>query len=93
MLPCPLYQFTHLQCPYCGVQRALLAVLQGEWLQAWQFNPFFWVTLPYLLLLVLGSMQVAHIQQTKLYRWAHHNATIFGYAIIALLWGVVRNMI
>jgi len=47
--PCPFRQLTGLPCPGCGMTRACLAMLRGNWAAVWKFNPFgpvfalFWV--------------------------------------------------
>ncbi|MEL4505681.1 DUF2752 domain-containing protein [Luteococcus sp. H138] len=39
-VPCPLRATTGLLCPVCGSTTAGLHLLRGEWLAAWQANPF-----------------------------------------------------
>ena len=46
---CFFYHIFGLPCPGCGVTRALLAAIQGEFSRAWQLHPLF--ALPVLLLL------------------------------------------
>lgn len=92
LLPCPLYQITGLQCPFCGVQRAVVLALHGEWGEAFRLNPFFWLTVPYLLLLLLGAVRATGVGEWKLYRWAQRDRVLFGYALLMLLWAVWRNL-
>ena len=40
LMPCPLLKVTGLPCPGCGMTRACLAMLQGNWAEVWHLNPF-----------------------------------------------------
>ena len=92
MLPCPLHVLTGWQCPYCGLQRGLLALTHGRWVEAWAFNPVFWLTLPYLLLLLTGALNICGIRHSTLYRWATNDRTLLSYALGMILWGIIRNL-
>ena len=37
---CPLVVFTGFPCPGCGLSRAGFSLLKGEFLEAWDWNPF-----------------------------------------------------
>lgn len=43
---CTFHQLTGLQCPGCGGLRATHALLHGNWIAAWQFNPLLVASLP-----------------------------------------------
>ncbi|MCI8598100.1 MAG: DUF2752 domain-containing protein [Lachnospiraceae bacterium] len=36
---CPMMILIHMPCPGCGMTRALVLVLTGQWTQAWQLHP------------------------------------------------------
>ncbi len=46
--PCPWYSLTGYQCPGCGSQRALHALLHLRIVEAFYYNPLLVVALPYL---------------------------------------------
>jgi len=51
--PCPFYALTGYQCPGCGTQRALHALLHLRIGEAWYYHPLLVMALPYLMLGVL----------------------------------------
>ena len=55
MPKCPFQELTCLECPACGNQRALHALLHGNFGKAFSYNPFFILSLPYLLLLCISA--------------------------------------
>lgn len=40
---CPLRAVTGIPCPGCGMTRAYLSLLRGDWQAAWQYHPLFWL--------------------------------------------------
>lgn len=80
MLPCPLYQFTHLQCPFCGMQRAAVAIAHGNWQEAFWLNPGMAVLLP-----LFAAWWVTH-------RPLSPTASLV-MLVVCLCWGIVRNII
>ncbi len=49
LLPCPIKLVTGVDCPGCGFQRSLLALLQGHWQESYELYP---PTVPLLTLLL-----------------------------------------
>lgn len=48
---CPFAILTGLPCPACGLTRAGLCLLTGQFQQAWTLNPCIFLVVPYLLYL------------------------------------------
>jgi hypothetical protein len=44
---CPIFELTHYQCPGCGMTRALAALLHGQFLLSWHYNPLALLLLPW----------------------------------------------
>ena len=79
MISCPLYKFTGWQCPFCGGQRMLSALLHGNFYDAFVLNPFLFCSIPLFII----------------YLFCHKLLTdkfILIYIISALLWGIFRNI-
>jgi hypothetical protein len=56
LLTCPSRKFLHLECPGCGFQRSVLALLAGDWAGSFRLYP---ATLP---LLALWAYAIAHLR-------------------------------
>jgi hypothetical protein len=79
---CPFHALTGWLCPGCGSTRALSALLHGEWLRAFAFNPLLALLPPVFWLLWRYRERVAQ-----------HQAVV-GYAVgtSLLAWTVARNL-
>ncbi len=42
---CPMVLMTGLPCPGCGMTRAAVLFLKGQWLDAWRMHPFIYALL------------------------------------------------
>lgn len=94
MLSCPLYQWTGWQCPFCGAQRMMQALMHGDFVQAFNYNPLLMCALP---LLLLGGFRLLFPQVSERYphatgRVLFTDKALFVYLIVSFLWGIVRNM-
>lgn len=57
---CVFHRVTGIQCPGCGMTRAFLCLLHGDWRGAWDLNPF---SLPLAALLLLLAVLPAEFLQ------------------------------
>jgi hypothetical protein len=55
MIPCPSKFFFHMDCPGCGLQRSVLALLEGDLEKSLQLYP---ATIPILFLVIFGLLHV-----------------------------------
>lgn len=89
---CPFLSMTGLECPGCGSQRAIHAVLHGDFASVWQLNAALFVFVPLLILLfvaeVLGRRRVP-----RLYDALNSRYMIWATATFIIVWWVVRNLI
>ena len=54
LLPCPIKFITGFDCPGCGFQRSLLALLQGHWHESYNLYP---ATVPLLFVLLYAVIK------------------------------------
>lgn len=88
---CTFRLITGLDCPGCGAQRMLHALLHGDWQAAWSHNAFLLCILP-----VIGIFIAAALLRRRLPRfYAAVNSlpVILATAISIVLWGILRNML
>lgn len=88
---CLFFRVTGWQCPSCGSQRAVHCLLHGEWKQAFMYNPFLFVTVPYLIGLIYSSC--ADNKIAKVMRSVFLNGIIVKlFVFMFFLWWIIRNM-
>ncbi|MBO4596941.1 MAG: DUF2752 domain-containing protein [Bacteroidaceae bacterium] len=84
---CPLHELTGIQCPACGSQRALHAILHGEWNEALRFNAFFTIVAPIALPITVAIVWGRNCRLRAIFC----NRYFFGVFIaVYLIWGVLR---
>lgn len=98
MPKCVMKSLTGFQCPSCGGQRALHALLHGHPLQALSYNYFFILSVPLLLVAVYVFWKIkAPGPPSKLtlalYRFVTSRYTLTAYVVLFFLWWVVRNIL
>lgn len=87
MPSCPFKTLTGWECPGCGSQRALLALLHGHPLEAWRYNlllPFFVAYVVLLAVLPRGN---------RLRRVLESLPAIWILLVCILAWWVLRNVL
>ena len=91
-LGCPLKSLTGLECPLCGGQRAFHALLHGEFEKALSYNYFLVIAVPYLSLLMYTGISKSKLA-SKLDKYVYNNYVFFSFFVLAIVWGVVRNLL
>ena len=80
MLTCPLHWLTGLDCPFCGAQRMVLALLHGNVVEAFWLNPGLAVGAPLAAVWWLWHREIS-------------SQAAFAMLCIALAWGIFRNIV
>ncbi|WP_302605546.1 DUF2752 domain-containing protein [uncultured Alistipes sp.] len=89
MPKCPFRLLTGLDCPACGTQRALYALLHGAWSEALACNPFALISLPYLALVILTTLRTPG--ERSALRYVQHPRTVRLYLLLIVGWWILRN--
>lgn len=92
-IQCPWHLLTGTQCPACGSQRALHALVHGRWLEALRYNYFFVLSVPYAVIAVLVSWYNFGHRLDGLKRIVFHPITLKAYVILFCAWWIGRNLI
>ena len=88
---CPFKLVTGLQCPGCGIQRALHALLQGRFLDAIHYNYFLLFSGPYIILFGIRALLPKGKVKDKLTSIIEDKRLIWLYIILFFAWFVLRN--
>ena len=87
---CPSKQLTGYDCPGCGTQRALHALLHGDFAGTFRFNA---ILLPAMLFLAVSA--VASALKRKLpgfHRAVTGNVAVYTVLAVIVVWSFVRNL-
>ena len=87
---CPFYTLTHLYCPGCGSQRAVHALVHGDFSHAVSFNPLLVISLVYLIIegvIAFANRSTATIRPLYARLWTPWIV----FAIVMIFW-ILRNI-
>lgn len=90
MPKCPVHFLTGLDCPGCGSQRAVHALLHGRLYEAWAHNALLVLLLPYLVL--MGYAEAQRRKHPRLYRSLSSLPVIIAVIGAVAVWTVIRNL-
>ena len=90
-IPCILYELTGIKCPGCGITRMLVSIARLDFVSAFKYNPFLFITGPFILL-YLAIFEIKYILSgsTGMGKW---RLFIWVELILAIAYGVLRNII
>lgn len=90
MPKCAFKMATGLDCPGCGSQRAVSAMLHGDFRAAWGHNAALFIGVPWLLLLSFASL--ARRRFPALFRALYSRPSILITLAAVMAWWVGRNI-
>lgn len=90
-IQCPWYLLTNTQCPACGFQRALHALLNGDLSKALAYNYFFIFSVPYVIMAILSTWYNYNHIFDKLKLFVFHRYTLNCYIVLYFSWWIIRN--
>ena len=88
---CVFKLLTGWDCPGCGSQRALHALLHGHIAQAWNFNPFIFFAVP--VAIFYAIIETGRTRWPKLHAKAIHPAILIPIALAITAWWILRNIL
>ena len=92
MPKCPFKLITGLSCPGCGIQRAIHALLHGEFAEAIKYNYFMVYSVPYVTLFIIEWMMPQNKTREKLQHVIENKYAVNFYVLSFSIWLVVRNI-
>lgn len=93
MPKCPFRLLTGWNCPACGLQRALHALLHGHLAEALSYNYFFVFSIPYATVLLVSEVLKRMRCGEEFTRAVEHPVIARTYVVFFFVWGVVRNVL
>lgn len=91
MPKCFIYHLTGWQCPGCGVQRMIHALLHADFAAAWNYNAFLICASPFLAVVMFASE--FRNKYPRLYSVAASIPVLIAFFIATFTWGVLRNVL
>ena len=88
---CSIKTFTGYDCPACGTQRALHALLHGHFLAAVRYNPFMLISLPYFAAVIYTTVGASETA-VRLRKYVQHPHAIYTYIFLFIAWWIIRNI-
>jgi hypothetical protein len=90
---CPIAGSLGVPCPGCGLTRATLALLHGDWQAALRLHPLIWLLLPlFVAFVAIASWEMlrdpARARSAQRIRWTGRGLTAFAVALLVLTFGV-----
>lgn len=87
---CWIYKFTGFKCGACGMTRMCASMIEFKFADAFWYNPFVFITLPYL---IPEMIYIIYIMEAKkeLPKW--NVVIMIIYAVFFVSFGIVRNII
>lgn len=89
MPKCLFHTVTGLQCPGCGSQRAIHALLHGDFVAAWHHNALLMIMLPVILLMAYAEFN--RRANPLLYLRLNSRFAIITFSVLIVGWGIIRN--
>lgn len=91
---CPFLMLTGYECPGCGSQRAIHALLHGDIIRAWDYNPLLVIAVPYIILGFIAelSFRRSHLIRTVRDRLYSGRAVWIVLTVIIIYW-IGRNVL
>ena len=93
MPKCPFKMITGLSCPGCGIQRAIHALLHGEFTEAISYNYFLAYSGPYALTFVVVWLMPDNNTRERIKKVIENKYIVDFYIVSFSIWFVVRNIL
>lgn len=88
---CPFLTMTGLECPGCGSQRAIHALLHGDLASVWHYNAALFLFIP--MLIVLFVAELLRRRYPRFHDAVNSTWVVIATGVAIVLWWVLRNAI
>lgn len=87
-IPCAFHEMTGMYCTGCGGTRMVISIIKLQFYQAFRYNPFLFITLPFLIGVGVYQSRL-YIIKGKLSYWLDY--FLIAYAVALAVFGIIRN--
>lgn len=91
MPKCPVHLLTGFDCPGCGSQRALHALLHGDFAGAFRANALLFLIIP--VVMVMAVAEFNRKRWPRLHKALLQPAFVYGILSAVVCWTIFRNII
>ena len=88
---CIFRLLTGYDCPACGIQRSLHALLNGDTVTALRYNYFLLISIPYFLAVAITTFWKADLI-VKMGYYVQHPKVVRAILVLIIIWWIVRNI-
>lgn len=93
MLSCNIKKWTGLNCPGCGGQRAISAILNGEFKQAFHYNQLIYIYLIVMIYVYIFYIEKYLVKDEQIAnRLVVSNKFAFYFLLVIILFMIIRNI-
>ena len=93
MPKCPFKLITGFSCPGCGIQRAVHAILHGEFAEGIKYNYYLSYSGPYAMAFIIEWMMPIGKAREKLSNVIENKYVVNFYILSFTIWLVLRNIL
>lgn len=86
---CVVHALFGIDCPGCGATRMAISILQLDFYQAFRYNTFMFLTLPFVMIIVL-IQSYYYIVKNMILKYL--DKLVIVYSILMLIFGIIRNI-
>ena len=91
-VPCIFHSITGLLCPGCGSTRMFKSILLGNFKKAFYYNQLLFISLPIFIILLINYLY-SNYKNVKPIINKIPKYIYYGYIVILIIFGIIRNII
>lgn len=88
---CIFRALTGYDCPTCGMQRAFVSLLSGDFISGFWHNPYLTLMLPYFASIIITSLHNGYFAK-NVKSILYHPLMIAALVILMIIWWIIRNL-
>lgn len=87
---CLFHSLTGLECPGCGAQRAVHALVHGDPALAWSYNPLLFILAPLIPLMLATALMPRRLGRLR--ALLESRGAALSLLFLLIIWTIVRNL-